>query len=143
MRLLTALITIFPCLLFAQDTLSTLPPPPDMHYSSGIASIIFKLIISLAIIIGLIYLTVFLLRKISHKTMPGGNNLIKVIGKTYITPKQSLYIVKLGLSYSVLGVGENSVNFIKDLSAEEVQSLQIVNEKPKSFQNIFKSVLNK
>jgi len=143
MRLLIVLVAIFPGLLYAQDTLSALPPPPDVNYGSGIASIIFKLFISLVIIIGLIYFTVFLLKKISNRTLPGGNNLIKVIGKTYLTPKQSLYIVKLGLSYSVLGVGENSVNFIKELSAEEVQSLQSVDEKPKGFQNILKSVLNK
>jgi len=142
MRLLTALITIFPGLLYAQDTLSALPPP-NINYGSGIASIIFKLFISLIIIVGLIYFTVYLLRKISNRTLPGTNNLIKVIGKTYLTPKQSLYIVKLGLTYSVLGVGENSVNFIKDLSVEETKTLQSIDDKPKGFQNILKSVLNK
>lgn len=132
-----------PCQLVAQDSTTANPPPPEINYDPGIALIMFKLFISLVIIIGLIYLTVFLLRKFSNRTFPNGNQLIEVVGKSCLTPKQSLFVVKLGLTYAVLGVSENSVNLIKELSPEEADSLQQTQDKPKGFQNVLKSVLRK
>jgi flagellar biosynthetic protein FliO len=116
---------------------------PDINYNPGLASIIFKLIISLAIIIGLIYLTVYFLKRLNNKGLAGNEGMIKIISRSYLTPKQSLYIVKLGGSYSVLGVGESSVNHIKDLSADEVEMISTESIKPKGFQNVLKSVLGK
>ncbi|MCP4583181.1 MAG: flagellar biosynthetic protein FliO [candidate division Zixibacteria bacterium] len=143
MKLIAVVLVLIPLSAYAQDTLSTMPQVPDVNYSPGIASIIFKLIVSLIIIVGLIYFTVFMLKKIGSRTMPNGNDLIKIVGKSYLTPKQSLYIVKLGMSYSVLGVGDNSVNLIKELSTEEVASFQTSAEKPKGFQNVLRSVLKR
>ena len=145
MRILRALpaILIFYSLSYAQDTLKTVPVLPEIDYSPGIVGILFKLILSMVIIVGLIYLSIFMLKKISNRTIPSGDGLVKVIGKSYLTPKQSLFIVKLGLSYAILGVSENSVNLIKDLSAEEVESLKKNSEKPRSFQSVLKSVLRK
>lgn len=143
MRFMASLLVMLPLSIYAQDTLSTMPPRPEINYDPGLASIIIKLILSLAIIIGLIYLTVFLLKKLGNRTVPNSENLIKVIAKSYLTPKQSLYIVKLGSSYSVLGVGESAVNHIKDISSEEIKTLQANAEKPKGFQSVLKSVLGK
>ena len=127
----------------AQDTLNTLPTPPSIEFSAGIFGTIVKLLLALAAVVGLIYLSIFLLKRVSNRTMPNTDQLIKVIGRSYLTPKQSLYIVKLGLKYSVLGVCENSVNLIKDLTAEEVETLKPTVDKPRSFQDIFKSMLKK
>ena len=143
MKYLMLLLALIPYKVFAQDTLQTPAQIPDVSYNPGIASIIFKLIISLAAIVGLIYLTVFLLKKVGNRTTPSGNSMIKVIGKSYLTPKQSLYIVKLGTSYSVLGVGDSSVNLIKDLSPEEAKAIETAPQDNKGFQNILKSVLGK
>jgi len=128
----------------AQDTLKTnLPMPPSIEFGAGIFGTIVKLILALVVVVGLIYLSIFLLKKFSNRTMPNTDQLIKVIGRSYLTPKQSLYIVKLGAKYSVLGVGENAVNLIKELSPEEIESLKPTAEKPKSFQDVFKSMLKK
>jgi flagellar biosynthetic protein FliO len=134
---------LLPAIAAAQDTTRTIQPPPGVPSAPGLASILIKLFLSLIIIIGLIYLFVYLLKKISGRTLPAGDNMIKVIGKTYLTAKQSLFVVKLGLSYAVLGVSENSVNLIKELTTEEAQSLQAQSEKPKGFQQVLKSVLKK
>ncbi len=143
MRILAALFAIIPSLSYAQDTLTTVTQPPEINYAPGLASILFKLFVSLIVIIGLIYVFIFLLKKIGNKSLPDNSNLIKIIGKSYLTPKQSLYIVKLGSSYVVLGVGENSTSLIKELSPDEVETLQSISEKPKGFQNVLKSVLRK
>jgi flagellar biosynthetic protein FliO len=141
--LIRFMAAFLPAMAVAQDTTRTIQAPPGVTSAPGLASILFKLFLSLAIIIGLIYLFVYLLKKISGRTLPAGDNMIKVIGKTYLTAKQSLFVVKLGLSYAVLGVSENSVNLIKELTAEEAQSLQSQSEKPKGFQQVLKSVLKK
>lgn len=128
----------------AQDSLKTLPMPPSIEFGAGIFGTIVKLILALVVVVGLIYLSIFLLKRLSGRTMPNTDQLIKVMGRSYLTPKQSLYIVKLGVKYAVLGVGENTVNLIKELSPEEVESLKpIAAEKPKSFQDVLKSMLRK
>jgi flagellar biosynthetic protein FliO len=143
MKYLAALLVSIPYTIYAQDTLNTAVQMPNINYNPGLASIIFKLIISLAVIIGLIYLTVYFLKRLNNKGLPGNEGIIKIISRSYLTPKQSLYIVKLGGSYSVLGVGESSINHIKDLSTDEVEMISIESNKPKGFQNVLKSVLGK
>jgi flagellar biogenesis protein FliO len=49
----------------------------------------------------------------------------------------------MGLSYAVLGVGESSVNLLKELSPEEVESLQPPPKAKNGFQNVLKSVLKR
>jgi flagellar biosynthetic protein FliO len=143
MRIIVVLLSFVPYTVFAQDTLNSPLKMPDMNYSPGIASIIFKLILSLVVIVGLIYLTVYMLKKIGNKGLPSGEGIIKVVSKSYLTPKQSLFIVKLGSTYSVIGVGDNSVSHIKDLPSGEVETVEASYNKAKGFQNVFKSVLGK
>lgn len=145
MKIITVLFVVLaiPCLSAAQDTTNVFPEQPEITYNPGIAGILFKLFISLVVIIGLIYCSIFLLKKISNKTSHSSDQLIKVVGKSHLTPKQSLYIVKMGLSYAVLGVCENSVNLLKELSPEEVESLKQPLPKSNGFQNVLKSVLRR
>jgi flagellar biosynthetic protein FliO len=128
----------------AQDTLKTLPMPPSIEFSAGIFGTIVKLLLALAVVVGLIYVSIFLLKRLSGRSLSDTEQLIKVVGKSYLTPKQSLYIVKLGLKYAVLGVGENSVNLIKELTSEELESLKpTTDNKPRNFQDVLKSMLKK
>ena len=142
LRLLPGIL-ILHGLTYAQDTLKTVPVLPEIDYNPSIAGILFKLILSLVVIVGLIYLSIFMLKRLSNRSFSNSENLVKVIAKSHLTPKQSLFIVKLGLSYNVLGVSEYSVSFIKELAPEEVESLKQSPEKPKSFQNVLKSVLKR
>jgi flagellar biosynthetic protein FliO len=143
LRIALLLAAIPSCFVFAQDTVGVLPTPPQIDFSAGIVGTIIKLILSLVVIIGLIYLSIFLLKKIANKTMPNADQWIKVIGKSHLTQKQSLFIVKMGFKYAVLGVGEDSVNLIRELTPEEAESLKPPVEKTRNFQSIFKSVLKK
>jgi len=141
---LSAMIVIVsPILTPAQDSLGTRPDLPAMNFGPGIAEILFKLVISLVVIIGLIYGSIFLLRKISNRTLPQANQWVKVIGRSYLTPKQSLYIVKMGQKFAVLGVGDSSINLIKELTPEEAESLNVPTDKPREFAGIFKNLLKK
>ncbi len=138
-----AALIVSPIITLAQDSLANRPDLPAMNFGPGIAEILLKLIISMAVIIGLIYGSILLLRKISNRTLPQANQWVKVIGRSYLTPKQSLYIVKMGPKFAVLGVSDNSVNLIKELTPEEAESLNTPSEKPREFAGIFKSLLKK
>ncbi len=132
-----------PLMSLAQDSLGTRPDLPAMNFGPGIAEILLKLVISLAVIIGLIYGSIFLLRKISNRTMPQANQWVKVIGRSHLTPKQSLYIVKMGQKFAVLGVGDSSINLIKELTPEEAEFLNVPTEKSREFAGIFKNLLKR
>ena len=137
------IVLMLPGMVWAQDTTQVIPKPPQIDYNPDITGILFKLFVSLTIVIGLIYLSIYVLKKFNNKTYTSGNQLIDIIGKSYLAPKQSLYIVKMGFSYAVLGVCENSINMIKELSPEEVENLKKSPVQNKGFQNILKSVLKK
>lgn len=127
----------------AQDTVRTVPQPPAFDFGPDIVGIVIKLIISLVVIIGLIYGSIFLLRRISNRTLPQANQWIKVVGRSYLTPKQSLYIVKMGQKFAILGVGDNAVNLIKELTPEEAETLDKPAEKTTEFAAVFRSLLRK
>jgi len=143
LRGLMFFILILPVLSIAQDSVDVVAQPPEINYNPDITGVLFKLFLSLIVVVGLIYVSIFILKKISNRNYTSSDQLIKVIGKSYLTPKQSLYIVKMGLSYAVLGVGEGSVNLLKELSPEEVESLQPPPKVKNGFQNILKSVLKR
>jgi flagellar biosynthetic protein FliO len=101
-----------------QDTLRV---PSPTSYAPSMFGLIFKLVLSLGLIIGLIYLSTYFLRKLNMRGSTGevGGGSIKVMGRTFIGPKQCLYVVKIGDKYSVLGATESNINFITDLKKED------------------------
>ena len=99
----------------------TLKAPSATSYAPSMFGLIFKLVLSLGLIIGLIYLSTFLLKKLNMRGTTGevGGGSIKVIGRTFIGPKQCLYVVKIGEKFSVLGATEANINYITDLKKED------------------------
>ena len=126
----------------AQDT-TTAVAPLTANYNPGIAGILFKLFVSLVLVIGLIYVSVFLLKKFNNRAYPNAGQFLDILGKSYLTPKQSLFLVKIASTYAVLGVSENSINLIKELSPEEADKIKKTPQPGKGFQNVLKSVLRK
>jgi len=137
-------VLLLPAIVSGNDSTFTAGQLPGIDYNTNIGGTLLKLALSLVLVVGLIYGSVFLMKKFNNKSMPGTDQFIKILGKSYLAPKQSLYVVKLGLSYAVLGVTESSVNMVKELNAEEVESLQAdQSKKPATFQGVLKSVLRK
>ena len=106
---------------FAGSDSTSVPVQPD--FSPSITGIIFKLIISMIFIVGLIYFSMYLIKKVNSRATGGGisGETIKVMGRTFISPKQSLYLVKIAQRYAILGATESNINLITELSDDEAK----------------------
>ncbi len=85
-------------------------PPPNMISTS------IRMILSILVIIALIYLLVYILKKYSYSSHTGGTPLIKVISFSYLRPKEALYLVRVGGKLLLLGVTSNNITLIKELN---------------------------
>jgi len=111
------------CAALAQDgTPDSTAAPVREIYSPSLFGILVKLVISLGLIIGLIYLSTYLMKRFNSRVTGGGGfgETIKVMGRTYLSPKQSLYLVKIGGKYAVIGATDQSVSKIADLEEDEI-----------------------
>ena len=109
---------------------SIIAPPQD--YSPSMAGIIIKLLLSMILIIGLIYFTTFLIKKINNRAVGGGSigDAIKIIGRTHLSPKQALYMVRIGKRYVVLGATESAISMISKLNEQETEKFEQRDQKP-------------
>ncbi|MEE9553066.1 MAG: flagellar biosynthetic protein FliO [candidate division Zixibacteria bacterium] len=125
--------------------------PINEIYSPSLFGILVKLAISLVFIVGLIYLSTYFMKKLNSRAAGGGNvgDTIKIIGRTFLAPKQSLFLVKIGQKYKVLGVSDHGINPIAELTEEEASSFEVRNERPSDktsqgkFSEIFKGILRR
>lgn len=80
-------------------------------------SLIIRLFLSLVLITGLIYLSLFLLKKSSLGLKRNrAGELIQVLEKCYISPKKGIFIVKIGSKLLALGVTETQINFLSEIN---------------------------
>jgi flagellar biosynthetic protein FliO len=129
---------------------NVMPVPSPAAYAPSMFGIIIKLIFSMILIVGLIYLSSYFLKKMNSRSAGTGSvsDIIKVLGRSYIAPKQCLYVVKIGDRYSVLGATESNINFISELSKEEADKYEKVGVKSgenagfAKFSDIFKGKLH-
>ncbi len=97
---------------YAQPT----PVPPPNLISTSI-----RMIISLLIVVALIYLVVYILKKYSYPASVGSSDLIKVISFSYLRGKEMLYLVKVGNKLILLGVTPNNISFITSFKEEDFE----------------------
>ncbi len=134
---------------FAQTAdIDSLTSLPQLDYSPSLIGIIFKLLLSMVLIVGLIYLSTFLIKKVNTRAAGGGTvgDTIKIIGRTFLSPKQALYLVKIGERYAVLGATENNINMIRELSGSEAEYFKNTKKNPagpagSKFAAIFKGLI--
>ena len=95
---------------YAQPT--PVPPP-------GMLSTSIRMILSLIVVLALIYLVVYILKRYSYPGAHGQSDLIKIVSFSYLRTKEMLYIVKVGEKLLLLGVTPNSINLITELEEED------------------------
>ena len=124
---LILVISVFAAEVLAQTVPSdSASAQPQNIYSPSLFGIVVKLIISMVVIVGLIYLSMYFLKKINSRAAGGGiiGDTIKIIGRTFLSPKQSLYLVKIGERYTIIGATEQSVSMIGELSQKEAAKFE-------------------
>ncbi len=147
---LILVVSVFAADIFAQTVASDSASAPTQNvYSPSLFGIVAKLIISMVIIVGLIYLSMYFLKKINSRAAGGGiiGDTIKIIGRTFLSPKQSLYLVKIGERYTIIGATEQSVSMIGELSKAEAEKFESRGKAPgdsstrSKFADIFKGII--
>ena len=84
---------------------------------TGTGGLIIRLFLSLVLIIGLIYLSLFLLKKSSFGLKKNrAGDLIQVLEKCYISPKKGIFIVRVGSKLLALGVTETQISFLSEIN---------------------------
>lgn len=83
-----------------------------------------KMLVGLVIVLGL---AVFLIRYLLPKTRLGrrkGNQWMVLVDRLSIEPRKGVYLVKILERYFVLGITEQSVNLITELSKSEGETIE-------------------
>jgi len=93
--------------------------------------------LSLLIIVGIIYISVFLLRRLSgRKAGGGGGKTIRIIEQTYLSPKKSVCLLKLADRAVLVGITEANINLLTEMAWDELPQdfLQKATERRAGFQ---------
>ena len=79
----------------------------------------FSLFFGLFLVVGLVYLTGFLYQKLTkiklEKSEENTINKIDIISTTHLGQNKALHIVKINNEYSLIGVCQNNIAYLKDL----------------------------
>lgn len=99
-----------------------------------------KVIINLTIFIIIIFLFVYLYKKyiMSNKLFTKRSRYIEQIDKYYLANDKWIEIVKIGDKLLMLGVTNNAINEIREITQEDLYELHIEKD-----ENVFKTVLSK
>lgn len=91
---------------------------------------VLKAIMGFAVVVILIYLTIFLLRFINkNRTISGSKiknskNLIKVIESANIAPNKSIQLVSIAGKMIIIGVAEKEINFLTELAPNNNEDIE-------------------
>ena len=86
---------------------------PTAFGSGGFLGAILRTVFSLAVVLGLLYVALLGLKRLS----PGSgaivsNDIVHVIGRVYLNPKTVIYFVRLADEVMVLGAGSGSLSLL-------------------------------
>jgi len=101
--------------------------------------------------LGAVIVLIIILLMFFKKILPGSHRLfqskvVEVLGRTYLAPKQGLFIVKLAERILVLGVTGNSINVLSEISQpEEVAGIKELasHSGPESITAAFRSIFGR
>lgn len=98
--------------------------PPSLP-EEGMGWLLLKTLVVLGIVVALVYLSLnFGLRKLMgiKGLGPGVSRAVTVLERIPLDPRRTLFLVKVGDEYLLLGGGENSVNLLTHLDREKLEA---------------------
>ncbi len=83
-----------------------------------------RIALTLCVVVAIIYLTVFLLKKLSGSRAggTGRNKTVQVIEQTYLAPKKSVCLLKLADRAVLVGITDTSINLLTEFDWETLPS---------------------
>jgi len=77
---------------------------------------------ALLLIIIIIYLSVWLMKKYTGGKIAGGGDLISVVERRHLAPKQVLYLIKIGEKHLLIGASDSGLQKLSDIDDLEVKT---------------------
>ncbi len=86
-------------------------------------------VVGLALVLGLLFLAAYLLRRLNGGRGFGGNGPLRLIGGLMISPRERIIIVEVGDTWLVVGVGPGQIRTLHTMPKGEVLPFS-ADEKP-------------
>ncbi|MEE9442135.1 MAG: flagellar biosynthetic protein FliO [candidate division Zixibacteria bacterium] len=120
-----------------QNPASDGPEVPSI--TSEVLPSLSRIGIALAVIVAIIYLTVFLLRKLSGNGLgrAARGKTVQVVEHTYLAPKKSVCLLKMADRAILVGITEANINLLTECEWDELpeENRQMITKSSKGFQN--------
>ncbi|WP_039763793.1 MULTISPECIES: FliO/MopB family protein [unclassified Caldicellulosiruptor] len=100
--------------------------------------LVLRIIVSLFAISVLIYLTYFVLKIFSKKTLFKKGEFIRIVDVLPLSSDSMLILIKVGQKYILLGKTQKSITFLKELEKSEFPEAEEISEEA-SFKKVFNS----
>jgi flagellar biosynthetic protein FliO len=119
----------------------------DEYTSSAFPSMI-KLIGALALVIGCIYLALFLFKKFLGKKYTGNkaNNILEILETTYVGPKKTVSLIRVADKSVLVGTTDSQISVLSELNEEQTKKIlnsMVTEEKKENFINLFQTASDK
>ncbi|MBP7792970.1 MAG: flagellar biosynthetic protein FliO [Candidatus Goldbacteria bacterium] len=94
---------------------------PELPHGPNIVSTTINILLSLLLIIGLIYLTIIILKYFYSKSkfVFKNNGIIKIITKEHIDSKKIIYLVDVVNKILIVGAGNNELVLLSEIADKE------------------------
>lgn len=112
-------------------------------------SAVFRTVVALVLVVGLVYLGMYGLKRFVTRNRISGGVPIRVVGSTLLGPKKGIYLVEVEDRRWVLGVTEATISFLGELekkSRTEFQQTRMDEENRVSrrgFRNYLETLIKK
>ncbi len=109
----------------AADSGAAAPESTGLVGSTAATISIIKMLAALAVVIGCIYLGIYLLKKLMSRRNRGGGaeRILEILETAYIDPKKSLSLVRVADKSVLIGVTDNQISVLTELDPEKTLAL--------------------
>jgi len=110
-------------LLNAQQINQTNPQDISEPVTVSVTGLLLETVIGLAIVIGLIFLTVYLFKKLQGAKWMSENQQaidMEILQNKMLGPQQRIVLAKIGSDFMLLGVTNENINLIKMIDSSQI-----------------------
>ena len=116
-------------------------PPVSSALSSGVGSQLLQLVLGLLLVVGLIFVLAWLMRRVL-RAGPAGNQVIELVGSRALGPRDRLVLVQVGNEQVLLGVSPGSITALHVMN-EPVAVPETQNAAPEFARRLMEALGNK
>ena len=92
-----------------------------MNYSPDLLSSAIKMIASLALVLGGMFVVFYFMKKMLNKNIAGsGEKLIRVLANTYIGVKKSISLVEVPGALLIVGITNDNISLLDKIEDKEI-----------------------